>query len=63
MNNNLEAVLLATNKITKHQIDEIREMFILVDSDKSGQISYDEILKLMNKLAKGIFIHIPSLID
>jgi Ca2+-binding protein (EF-Hand superfamily) len=55
----IEDTLLNEGKLTKNQIDQIREMFILMDADKSGTLSYEEVAKLMGKLAnsKIIIVH------
>lgn len=50
----IEKNFIATHQLSQHQIDEIREMFIIFDADKSGEISYDEVAKLMTKLSKSM---------
>jgi len=54
MNLSVEENLLADKKLSQEQIDQIREIFIMMDVDKSGTLSYDEVAKLMTKLSQSI---------
>lgn len=52
----IEKELINSGQLSEHQVSEIREMFMIVDADKSGQVSYDEIAKIMSKLSKSNMI-------
>jgi len=39
--------------MTAEQIEQIRDMFILIDADKSGTLEKDEIIKLMSQLSQN----------
>ena len=49
MNQTVEEALISNKKLTQSQIDQIREIFIMIDEDKSGALSYEEVAKLMSK--------------
>lgn len=49
----VEENLIATGKLTKDQIDQIREIFIMIDVDKSGTLSYEEVAKLLSQLSQS----------
>jgi len=53
---NVEETLLANGRLTQDQVDQIKQMFILMDTDKSGTVTYDEVAKLMSKLAKSNYL-------
>jgi Ca2+-binding EF-hand superfamily protein len=46
----LEEQLLATGNISKAQLNEIRHMFELVDIDKNGTLSFEEVGRLIIKI-------------
>ena len=50
--NSVEKTLISSGLLSEKQIGEIREMFMIVDADKSGEVSYDEVAKIMSKLSK-----------
>ncbi len=52
----VEENLIQQGKLTKSQIDDIRKMFTFIDTDKSGELSRDEVFKLVNDLSKGIYL-------
>ncbi len=49
----IEENLINTGKLTKDQIDQIREIFIMIDVDKSGTLSYEEVAKLLSQLSQS----------
>lgn len=49
----VEKALVSSGHLSENQVNEIREMFMIVDADRSGEVSYDEVAKLMSKLSKS----------
>ncbi len=45
--------ILAEGRMTMKEIDEIRRMFNVIDTDGSGELSPQEIGVLMQKICKG----------
>ncbi len=49
----LEKQLLDTGNISVAQLNEIRHMFELVDTDKNGTLSFEEVGKLIMKIVQS----------
>ena len=53
MSNSYEELLLKSGRLNQTEINEIRQLFIMIDTDKSGNLSYDEVAKVMQDLCKS----------
>lgn len=60
--NSVEKTLITSGLLSQQQIDEIREMYMIVDADKSGEVSYNEIANIMSKLSKCKTVQISALL-
>lgn len=49
----LEEKLVYEGKLTQYQIEEIRRIFSLFDTDKSGTLTYNELAFAMQNLSKS----------
>ena len=53
----IEGKILSEGKINKKEIDEIKRMFQVIDSDASGELSLEEMANLMQSICKGGFVY------
>jgi Ca2+-binding EF-hand superfamily protein len=53
VDNKIADSLLGSGKITHTQLEEIKHMFILIDTNKDGFLSYQEIYMMMTKISKS----------
>jgi Ca2+-binding EF-hand superfamily protein len=53
----IEGKILSEGKINKKEIDEIKRMFQVIDSDASGELSLEEMANLMQRICKGGFVY------